>query len=479
MQKNDEFEIKITDMTDEGLGIGKHEGFTWFIKDSIVGDTVLCGVTKIKKTYGFARVIRIIEPSADRTEAPCPIARACGGCQIQQMSYDAQLRLKSGKVRNVLTRLGGFSEEEVDRIMEPIVPSDDIFRYRNKAQFPIGRDREGHIVAGFYAGRTHSIIPASDCLLGAEENKIILDSVIGWMKSFGVEPYDEKSLKGTVRHVLIRKSRASGDMMVCLVINSKKLPREKELVEALAECCEGAGIRLMSLSYSPNLRDTNVIMGDEYITIYGDPYLEDSIRLPDGEKIGFRLSPLSFYQVNPGQMEKLYAGALEFAELSGNETVWDLYCGIGTISLFLAKKAGYVYGVEIVPQAIEDARENALRNGIANAEFFTGKAEEVLPHWYEVHAADKDRGARPDVMVVDPPRKGCDEACLETMVKMQPRCIVYVSCNPATLARDLRYLCSQGYRLTRVRPYDLFPQSVHVEVVIQMTYCGDRAKNKG
>ena len=222
----------------------------------------------------------------------------------------------------------------------------------------------------------------------------------------------------------------------------------------------------MSLSYSPNLRDTNVIMGDEYVTIYGDPYLEDSIRLPDGEKIGFRISPLSFYQVNPGQMEKLYAGALEFAELSGNETVWDLYCGIGTISLFLAKKAGYVYGVEIVPQAIEDARENALRNGIANAEFFTGKAEEVLPRWYEEHAADKDRGARPDVMVVDPPRKGCDEACLETMVKMQPRRIVYVSCNPATLARDLRYLCSQGYRLTRVRPYDLFPQSVHVETVM-------------
>ena len=529
MTKNEEFEIEITDMTDEGLGVGKHNGFTWFIKDSIVGDTVLCGVTKLKKNYGFARVIRIIKPSADRKEAPCPIARQCGGCQIQQMSYEAQLRLKSAKVRNALIRIGGFDPEHIDEILDPIVPSEKQFRYRNKAQFPIGRDKEGNICAGFYAGRTHSIIPCGDCLLGAEENRLILDTVMDWMRRYHIEPYDEKGLKGMVRHVLIRKSSLGG-FMVCLVINKDRLPKAEELKTMLRSSLEASGIRLESLSWSPNTEATNVIMGKSFETIYGEGYIEDSIRIrenvPDikekvkevclpgklpeerayeaadvsaeeeGSEIRFRISPLSFYQVNPGQMERLYAGALEFAELSGRETVWDLYCGIGTISLFLAKKAGFVYGVEIVPQAIKDARANAALNHMNNTEFFVGKAEEVLPRWYAEHAKEKTledipskaavsegtmaatpydcskrtaSGIHPDVIVVDPPRKGCDEACLETMVKMQPRRIVYVSCNPATLARDLKYLTEQGYELKKARPYDMFPQSVHVETVVLLS----------
>ena len=468
MTKNEEFEIEITDMTDEGLGVGKHNGFTWFIKDSIVGDTVLCGVTKLKKNYGFARVIRIIKPSADRREAPCPIARQCGGCQIQQMSYEAQLRLKSAKVRNALIRIGGFAPEHIDEILEPIVPSEKQFRYRNKAQFPIGRDKEGNICAGFYAGRTHSIIPCKDCLLGAEENGLILDTVMDWMKRYHIEPYDERSLKGIVRHVLIRKSSLGG-FMVCLVINKDRLPKAEELKAMLLSSLEASVIRLESLSWSPNTEATNVIMGKSFETIYGESYIEDCIRIRENaqdSEIRFRISPLSFYQVNPGQMERLYAGALEFAELCGRETVWDLYCGIGTISLFLAKKAGFVYGVEIVPQAIEDARSNAALNHMDNTEFFVGKAEEVLPAWYEKHAKDEGGMAHPDVIVVDPPRKGCDEACLETMVKMQPRRIVYVSCNPSTLARDLKYLTEQGYELKKARPYDMFPQSVHVETVV-------------
>ena len=489
MKKNDEFEIEITDMTDEGLGVGKKDGFTLFVKDSIVGDTVLCGVTKLKKNYGFARTISIIKPSPDRVKPVCPIARQCGGCQLQQMSYEAQLSLKEFKVRNALIRIGGFGTEIIDDVLEPIVPSPRQLRYRNKAQYPIGRDREGRIIAGFYAGHTHSIIAGEDCLLGSEHNRDILDAVISWMERCAIEPYDERSHKGLIRHVLIRKS-IRGDFMVCLVINGRSLPKKEELIDTILSVCTKAGIRLQSLSFSSNTEITNVIMGDSVKTIYGEDFIEDSIRISkdrdtkngdvkEEDEISFRLSPLSFYQVNPLQMEQLYAGALEFAGLNGTETVWDLYCGIGTISLFLAKQAGFVYGVEIVPQAIEDAKANARRNGIANTEFFVGKAEEVLPRWYAEHTKEKASrdatqeaaivaGAHPDVIVVDPPRKGCDEACLETMVKMQPKRIVYVSCNPATLARDLKYLTEHGYELKKARPYDMFPQSVHCECVVKL-----------
>ena len=461
MKKNDLFTVTIEDMSEDGAGIGKTDGYTWFVKDGVIGDVVEAGVTKMKKNYGFARLVRIITPSPFRIAPRCLVARQCGGCQLQAMSYEEQLRFKERKIRSNLSRLGGIPEDQIP--MEPIMGMEDPWRYRNKAQFPFGRDKDGEIVTGFYAGRTHSIIPQEDCLLGIEENKDILEIIKNFMKEYKIEPYDEAEHRGLVRHALIRKGFATGQLMVCLVINGKKLPRAEVLMERLL-----AVPGMTSISCSVNEERTNVILGREVIHLCGPGYITDRI----GE-VSYRISPLSFYQVNPVQTRKLYETALEFAGLEGGETVWDLYCGIGTISLFLAQKAKKVCGVEIVPQAIQDARENARLNGMENVEFFVGKAEEVLPEQYERNHM------RADVIVVDPPRKGCDERCLETIVKMQPRRLVYVSCDSATLGRDVKYLREHGFELTRARGCDMFAWSVHVEVVIQMTYCGDKAKNKG
>ena len=461
MKKNDLFTVTIEDMSEDGAGIGKTDGYTWFVKDGVIGDVVEAGVTKMKKNYGFARLVRIITPSPFRIVPRCPVARQCGGCQLQAMSYEEQLRFKERKIRSNLSRLGGIPEDQIP--MEPIMGMEDPWRYRNKAQFPFGRNKDGEIVTGFYAGRTHSIIPQEDCLLGIEENKDILEIIKNFMKEYKIEPYDEAEHRGLVRHALIRKGFATGQLMVCLVINGKKLPRAEVLTERLL-----AVPGMTSISYSVNEERTNVILGREVTHLHGPGYITDRI----GE-VSYRISPLSFYQVNPVQTRKLYETALEFAGLEGGETVWDLYCGIGTISLFLAQKAKKVCGVEIVPQAIQDARENARLNGMENVEFFVGKAEEVLPEQYERNHM------RADVIVVDPPRKGCDERCLETIVKMQPRRLVYVSCDSATLGRDVKYLREHGFELTRARGCDMFAWSVHVEVVIQMTYCGDKAKNKG
>ena len=351
------------------------------------------------------------------------------------------------------------------------------WHYRNKAQFPIGYDRDGNLIAGFYAGRTHDIIANTDCLLGPAENREILEAVLSYMKENRVSAYRETTGEGLVRHVLIRSGFFSGEIMVCLVINGKRLPAEDKLVETLTKL-QFSERRIVSISVSVNTEKTNVIMGKKIRLLWGNEYMEDSLKVMNlsghgeteaaqtEERIIFRISPLSFYQVNPRQTEKLYCLALEYAQLTGKETVCDLYCGIGTISLFMAKRAGKVYGVEIVPQAIEDARENARRNQITNAEFYVGKAEEVLPELFE------RKGIRPDVIVVDPPRKGCDEKCLETMIAMQPERIVYVSCDPATLARDLKILCGGGYEIKRVRAVDQFGHTCHVEVVIMMQYCG-------
>ena len=461
MKKNDLFTVIIEDMSEDGAGIGRTDGYTWFVKDAVIGDVVEAGVTKMKKNYGFARLAKIITPSPCRVEPKCPVARQCGGCQLQAMSYEEQLRFKERKIRNNLSRLGGIPADQIP--MEPIMGMEDPWRYRNKAQFPFGKNKNGEIITGFYAGRTHAIIEHEDCLLGIEENKEILDIIRNFMKEYKIKPYDETTHTGLVRHALIRKGFATGELMVCLVINGKKLPAAGELAKRL-QTVPG----MTSISCSVNREKTNVIMGREIINIWGPGYINDRI----GE-VKYRISPLSFYQVNPVQTKKLYETALEFAGLKGGETVWDLYCGIGTISLFLAQRAGKVYGVEIVPQAIDDARENARLNHMENVEFFVGKAEEVLPEQYEKNHI------RADVIVVDPPRKGCDEKCLETIVKMQPERLVYVSCDSATLARDVKYLREKGYELSRVRGCDMFGQSVHVEVVIQMTFCGDKAKNKG
>lgn len=487
-QKNQLLTTEIIDMSTEGEGIGKVNGYPFFIKDTIIGDQVEIRVIKLKKNYGYGRLEKVITPSPFRVMPSCSFHRQCGGCQIQAMGYEQQLAFKQNKVRNNLLRIGGFQPEELDRIMEPVVGMEEPFRYRNKAQYPIGRDKEGNSVAGFYAGRTHSIIANTECLLGVDENRIILEVILQYMKEYHVSAYEETSGKGLIRHVLIRKGFTSGEVMVCLVIQQHApnrqgewlewLPHQKELIERLIEISG-----MTSISVSINCEKTNVIMGTEIHTLWGKERITDTIFVRDvdncfartGDGIAFSISPLSFYQVNPVQTEKLYSLALSYAGLSGKESVWDLYCGIGTISLFLSGKASKVYGVEVVPQAIEDAKQNAANNGITNAEFFVGKAEEVLPEFYGrkdavFHSAGSAEQGRegmlhPDVIVVDPPRKGCDEMCLDTMLKMAPDRIVYVSCDSATLARDLRILCDGGYELKRIRPVDMFPQTVHVEAV--------------
>ena len=456
MKKNDKITVTIEDIGVNGEGIGKVEGYTLFVKDAIIGDTVEAVITKPKKNYAYVKMINIIESSKQRVPAKCPVARQCGGCQIQELSYEAQLAFKNKKVRGNLERIGGFSPELLDEIMEPICGMDEPFYYRNKAQFPIGTDREGKIVTGFYAGRTHQIIPNTDCALGVPVNQDILQIILDYMNECHVTAYNEETGRGLVRHVLIRYGFKTKEIMVCLVINGDNLPYSEKLVDKLTQI-EG----MTSITYSVNRENTNVIMGKEIGVLWGQGYITDYI----GD-IKYQISPLSFFQVNPAQTEKLYGLALEYADLKGEETVWDLYCGIGTISLFLAQKAEKVYGVEIVPQAIDDAKNNAKINAIENAEFFVGKAEEVLPDYYAQYEREHGKKAYADVIVVDPPRKGCDETLLQTMVQMRPERIVYVSCDSATLARDLKYLCENGYEMTRCRAVDQFPQSVHVETVV-------------
>lgn len=524
-KKNDIVTVTIEDIGNDGEGIGKSGGYTLFVKDAVIGDTVAARVTKCKKNYGYARVEKVVTPSSFRVEPKCRLHRQCGGCQIQAMSYERQLIYKQDKVRNHLIRIGGFSAEQVDAVMEPVIGMEVPWHYRNKAQYPVGYDKDGNLVTGFYAGRTHDIIANTDCALGAPENKVILEAVLEYMRENKVTAYWETEGTGLVRHVLIRTGFASGEIMVCIVINGRKLPEEGKLIEKLTslEFAEknGDGMwdhcgqksdsykyedttrernfcrRIESISISVNTEKTNVIMGREIRLLWGKDRIRDTLG-----GISFAISPLSFYQVNPVQTEKLYGLALDYAGLTGRETVWDLYCGIGTISLFMAKKAKQVYGVEIIPEAIEDARENAHVNQIENVQFYVGKAEEVLPAFYEGTAGSKmpafyegaaesevpvscegiagdrtsmtDKEKRrpadeqmrhPDVIVVDPPRKGCDERCLQTMLAMQPGRIVYVSCDSATLARDLKVLCAGGYELKRVRAVDQFGHSVHVETV--------------
>ncbi|WP_368211350.1 MULTISPECIES: 23S rRNA (uracil(1939)-C(5))-methyltransferase RlmD [Blautia] len=448
-RKNDLVTLEIEDCGIDGEGIGKADGFTVFVKDAVIGDTVTAKIIKAKKNYGYGRLMEVLKPSPYRVEPKCEFARQCGGCQLQALSYDQQLVFKTNKVKGHLERIGGFT----DIPMEPIIGMDELFHYRNKAQFPVGRNKEGKIVTGFYAGRTHNIIENRDCALGVAENKEVLDRVIAHMEKYGIEPYNEATGKGLVRHVLIRYGYFTKEVMVCLILNGNKLPKEEQLVKSL---CEIPG--MTSITINVNKKHSNVILGEEIRLLWGQEYITDRI----GD-ISYQISPLSFYQVNPMQTQKLYAKALEYADLHGQETVWDLYCGIGTISLFLTQKAKFVRGVEIVPAAIENAKENAKLNGLENTEFFVGKAEEVLPREY------KKNGVYADVIVVDPPRKGCDETLLETMVEMNPERIVYVSCDSATLARDLKYLCERGYELRKVCPVDQFGMTVHVETVVLLS----------
>ena len=560
MKKNDIFELEITDMGTDGEGIGHYDGMTFFVKDALIGDVITARATKLKKNYGYARVEEIKTPSTFRIEPKCALHKRCGGCQIQALSYEKQLEFKNDKVRNNLMRIGGFSEDELSAKMAPPVGIDDPYRYRNKAQFPVGRDKDGNIITGFYASRSHNIIPVDDCMLGVPVNKEILDIIKAWMNEYGIEPYDEVSRTGLVRHVLIRYGFTSKQIMVCLVINGDGLDSKRRGENVNVSCADSGKITdkrdrdrascnkvndskvscnkandskasdnkpcdskasdsrynatdtlcerlskidgMTSISYNINKENTNVILGKKTVCIWGRSYIEDTIHLlsypdftPQGTGITYQISPQSFYQVNPKQTEKLYSTALEFAGLTGKESVWDLYCGIGTISLFLSQRAKKVYGVEIVPQAIDDAKNNAKINGITNAEFFVGKAEEVLPEFYadakknitkgseaikpEVHAAkytDEADMLTPDVIVVDPPRKGCDEKCLDTMLKMEPQRIVYVSCDSATLARDLKILCEEKYELVKWQAFDQFSHTGHVETVVKLSLKKDTPK---
>ena len=456
--KNQILEIKITDMGNDGEGIGKIDGYPFFIKDAVVGDRIRMRVVKVKKNYAYGRVEEIVSASPKRVLPPCPLYKKCGGCSIQAYSYEEQLKYKQKKVFNNLVRIGGFDEEFIESVTEDIIGMDNSFRYRNKAQYPVGTDKAGRIISGFYAGHSHDIVECSDCLLGIEENKLILDVIIDVMEQSGIMPYNEKSGRGIIRHILIRKGFTTGEIMVCIVVNLKRDKNSKEWFkgqQALVDRLSGiSGIKNISLNF--NTQRNNVIMGDTVVTLFGDDRIHDRLM-----GIDFAISPLAFYQVNPVQTEKLYSVAIEYASLLDGDEVWDICCGIGTIALSMASAAKLVHGIEIVPQAIDDAKENAKRNGITNSEFICAPAEEYLPkHADEIKA---------DVVVLDPPRKGMEEAALDAVITISPERIVYVSCDSATLARDLKYLCGRGYQLKRVRPVDMFPHTSHVETVVLLS----------
>ena len=448
-KKNQIVELYIDDIGNEGEGIGHIDGYALFLKDAVIGDKVRAKIIKTKKNYGFARVEEVIEASKDRVSPRCSKARQCGGCTLQHLAYEKQLEYKFNKVKNCLERIGGL--ENIEEKMEPILGMEEPFYYRNKAQFPVGYDKEGNLITGFYAGRTHHIIDCTHCMIQHPVNEQILLKVLDYMKKNNITAYDEKTHKGLVRHIVTRVGFKTGEIMVCLVVNgSKKNLRNLEmLVDSLTEV-EG----MTSICVNINKEKTNRILGSKIEEVYGKPYIYDYIG-----NVKYQIGPLSFFQVNPTQTKVLYEKAMEYADLKGEETVWDLYCGIGTISLFLAQKAKQVYGVEIIKEAIDDARRNAALNHMDNVEFFVGKAEEVVPAQYE------KTGIHPDVIVVDPPRKGCDAILLNTMLDMAPKRIVYVSCDPATLARDLKMLCEEKYTLEKVSVVDQFSHSVHVESV--------------
>ena len=491
--KDDVLTIRIDDIGRDGEGIGRAPGgYTLFVKDAVIGDTARVMIMKAGKSYGYAKLLSVEEPSPFRTQPRCPIARQCGGCQIQALSYERQLAFKTGKVRGDLIRIGGFSEEFVDGILRPAAGMEDPWRYRGKAQVPVGMRKDAYVY-GFFAGRTHDIIQMGDCLISPPENKAILDAVIAYMEAAGVRPYDETTGEGLIRHVLIRTGFRTGEIMVCVIANAEELPEEEELVSRLLAVSgklqpgsDGLRRGIASIVLNTNRERTNVILGRKCRTLCGSPVIRDTLLRPDGSAVTFEISPLSFFQVNPIQTEKLYGQVLSFAGLTGTESVWDLYCGVGTISLFLAAGAGKVFGVEVIPEAIEDAKRNAAINGLTNVTFETGRAEDVLParaaqlRREAAEAAGRDAASAQettemtgtaqitdavDVVVVDPPRKGLDRTCIDTILQVGPKKVVYVSCDPATLARDLKIFAEGGYELRAAQPVDMFPHTVHVETV--------------
>lgn len=448
VHKNESYEVDIVDLTHEGAGVARVNGFTLFIPNTLPGERAKIKVVGVKKGFGFGRLEELIVPSPERVDPPCPIYKWCGGCQLQHLSYEGQLEYKRKQVEDVLTRIGKL--ENV-----PVLPTlgmgEEPWRYRNKAQVPVG-ERDGRIITGFYQKRSHEIVEMDSCIITGDTNDDAVQAVKEIVNKYNISAYDEQKHKGILRHIIARYGKTTGDLMIVLVTNGKDLPQRKKIIDDIREALP----EIKSIVQNVNSKRTNVIFGDETRVLWGAEYIYDYI----GD-IKFAISARSFYQINPDQTKVLYDQALKYAELNGDETVIDAYCGIGTISLFLAQKAKKVYGVEIVPEAIEDARRNAELNNITNAEFAVGKSEEVIPEW-------KKQGITPDVIVVDPPRKGCDEELLKTIIEMKPERVVYVSCNPATLARDLRVLEDGGFQTVEVQPVDMFPQTTHCEAVAKL-----------
>lgn len=465
-KKNQEVIIQIDDLGNNGEGIGHVDGYALFVKEALPGEKIRAGIMKCKKNYGFARLLEVLEPSDARVEPRCPVARPCGGCTLQHLSYEQQLAYKENKIRNCLERIGGVDFSKVEFLPILGMQEEEPWHYRNKAQFPVREqpDESGKMrpVAGFYAGHSHRVIPMTDCAIQTPVMRDILQKILAWMEQYRIPAYNEEKHIGLLRHIYIRTGYHTGEIMVCLVLhapNIKKSGISQEAFDALVDnLTKIPGMASICLNFNPE--NTNVILGKKTKTLWGADTISDTI----GD-IRYRISPESFYQVNPIQTEKLYQTALDFADLKPGETVWDLYCGIGTISLFLAKQLGengQVIGVEIVPEAIENAKENARLNGITNARFYAGAAEEVVPRLISPTGGE---AAKADVVIVDPPRKGCHQTLLDTIALMAPQRIVYVSCDPATLARDVKILGEKGYEVQKCRGCDMFPMGGHVETV--------------
>jgi 23S rRNA (uracil1939-C5)-methyltransferase len=443
VEKNQEYTIEITGLTNEGMGVGRVEGFTVFVEGALPEETVIAKIVKIQKTFAYGKLIEIDRQSQSRVTPSCGIVSKCGGCQLQHLDYKAQLHNKTQMVKDVMERIGGFK----DLLIHDAIGMEDPWRYRNKAQFPVGFTKD--VVIGFYANRSHDIIDTDKCVIQDKINDKVIKIFKEYIRRFNIPVYNEATHKGLVRHIVTRKGFKTGEVMVCIVVNGESLPETEYLVEKLISKVP----EIKSIVLNINKRQSNVILGANNITIYGEGAIFDYIG-----KFKFRISPNSFFQVNPVQTDVLYSKALEYAALTGKETVFDAYCGIGTISLFLSEKAKKVYGVEIVSQAIQNAKENAVLNGVDNVDFILGESEKIIPDMHK-------KGIKADVIVVDPPRKGCEQELLDVIVEMQCPRVVYVSCNPATLARDMKFLVEKGYTVKEVQPVDMFPHTVHCEAV--------------
>ena len=448
--KNQIYEAVISDYTSEGQGVAKIDGCAVFIPNAIFGEKVRVRIEKAQKTWASGKIVELLECSPHRINRACPVAKLCGGCDFHHMDYEEEARLKAERVRNCLNRIGGENLENV-----PILSAPTCLGYRNKAQYPVS-SKKGRAYAGFFRAGTHTVVENDRCLILPEEMDRVKDAVIAHMNRFRIPAYDENAHQGLVRHIYVRRGVVSRQVLVCLAVNGWQYPHAAELVEELKKI---PGFTTLVLSV--NTKKGNVILGDEFISLYGPGTIEDTLC-----GLTFRLSPRSFYQVNHHQAQRLYRAAIEQAEITKSDTVLDLYCGVGTITLAMAGAAGKVIGVEVVLQAVEDARENAKRNGIENAEFFCGDAGQA--------ALELERqGLRPDVVVVDPPRKGLNADTIEALDRMSPRRIVYVSCDPATLARDVALLKERGYTLKNAQAADLFPRCAHVESIVCLTRCNE------